>query len=242
MFSALQSAMRNERPSAGRAGECDHRDRRRAVPRPLADIRRGLPAGRQGAGNRNALHQQDTCRDLCARSARSRKRGRQSRGADRARAQSLVARLRGRSDRPLLPHAIADGHQRHAARGVLTGEDMARWQASVGEPLRYDYGRYSVCKAAWSQGPVLLQQLALLAGFDLDSLDMVGPDFIHSAGRVRQARLCRSRKILRRSGCRRGADEHAAVGRLQQGSAHARFGQSLAGIAARLGCQFRRAW
>jgi len=63
--------------------------------------------------------------------------------------------------------------------GVLTGEDMARWQASVDEPLRYDYGPYSVCKAAWSQGPVLLQQLALLKGFDLDRLDMVGPDFIH---------------------------------------------------------------
>ncbi len=63
--------------------------------------------------------------------------------------------------------------------GVLTGEDMARWQASVDEPLRYDYGPYSVCKAAWSQGPVLLQQLALLRGFDLDNLDMVGPDFIH---------------------------------------------------------------
>jgi gamma-glutamyltranspeptidase / glutathione hydrolase len=64
-------------------------------------------------------------------------------------------------------------------RGVLTGEDMARWQASVDEPLRYEYGPYTVCKAAWSQGPVLLQQLALLKGFDLDTLDMVGPDFIH---------------------------------------------------------------
>jgi gamma-glutamyltranspeptidase/glutathione hydrolase len=63
--------------------------------------------------------------------------------------------------------------------GVLTGADMAGWQASVGEPLRYEYGRYSVCKAPWSQGPVMLQQLALLAGFDLDGLDMVGPDFIH---------------------------------------------------------------
>jgi len=64
-------------------------------------------------------------------------------------------------------------------RGVLTGADMAGWQASVGEPLRYDYGRYSVCKAPWSQGPVMLQQLALLQGFDLDKLDVVGPDFIH---------------------------------------------------------------
>jgi len=63
--------------------------------------------------------------------------------------------------------------------GVLTGDDMARWQATVDEPLRYDYGNYTICKPAWSQGPVMLQQLALLQGFALDALDMVGPDFIH---------------------------------------------------------------
>ncbi len=68
--------------------------------------------------------------------------------------------------------------ERH--RGVLSGADMAKWQATVEAPLTYDYGRYSVCKAGvWSQGPVLLQQLALLKGFDLDGLDPTGPDFIH---------------------------------------------------------------
>jgi gamma-glutamyltranspeptidase/glutathione hydrolase len=65
-------------------------------------------------------------------------------------------------------------------RGVLTGDDMARWHATVEEPLTYDYGRHTVCKAhAWSQGPVMLQQLALLKGFALDGLDPRGPDFIH---------------------------------------------------------------
>jgi gamma-glutamyltranspeptidase / glutathione hydrolase len=64
-------------------------------------------------------------------------------------------------------------------RGVLNGDDMACWQATIDEPLSYDYGRYTVCKAAWSQGPVMLQQLALLKHFGLDSMDMVGPDFIH---------------------------------------------------------------
>ena len=68
--------------------------------------------------------------------------------------------------------------ERH--RGILTGDDMAGWQAQVEAPLTYDYGRYTVCKAGvWSQGPVLLQQLALLKGFDLNGLDPVGPDFIH---------------------------------------------------------------
>ncbi len=65
-------------------------------------------------------------------------------------------------------------------RGVLTGDDMARWQPTVEAPLTYDYGRYTVCKpGVWSQGPVMLQQLALLKGFELDGLDPAGPEFIH---------------------------------------------------------------
>ena len=64
--------------------------------------------------------------------------------------------------------------------GLLTGADMARWQAHVEAPLTYDYGRYTVCKAGvWSQGPVMLQQLALLRGYDLDGMDPTGPQFIH---------------------------------------------------------------
>jgi gamma-glutamyltranspeptidase/glutathione hydrolase len=66
-----------------------------------------------------------------------------------------------------------------AHAGVLTGQDMAKWQATIEAPLTYDYGRYTVCKAAFSQGPVTLQQLALLKGFNLDGMDVVGPDFIH---------------------------------------------------------------
>src|SRR6478736_4080702 len=65
-------------------------------------------------------------------------------------------------------------------RGVLSADDMARWQPTVEAPLTYDYGRYTVCKpGVWSQGPVMLQQLALLKGFELDGLDPAGPDFIH---------------------------------------------------------------
>ena len=62
-------------------------------------------------------------------------------------------------------------------KGVLRADDMARWQATVEAPLTYDYGRYTVCKpGVWSQGPVMLQQLALLKGFELDGLDPAGPN------------------------------------------------------------------
>ncbi len=65
-------------------------------------------------------------------------------------------------------------------RGVLTADDMARWTPRIEAPLTYDYGRYRVCKTGpWGQGPVMLQQLALLKGFDLDDLDPCGAEFIH---------------------------------------------------------------
>ncbi len=66
-------------------------------------------------------------------------------------------------------------------RGVLTGQDMAQWQATIEAPLTYEYGRYTVCKPGpWAQGPVMLQQLALLKGFHLDGRDVTGAEFIHS--------------------------------------------------------------
>jgi gamma-glutamyltranspeptidase/glutathione hydrolase len=68
--------------------------------------------------------------------------------------------------------------ERHG--GVLTGDDMARWQARVEVPLTYEYGRYTVCKGGvWSQGPVMLQQLALLKQFGLHEVDPTSADFIH---------------------------------------------------------------
>ncbi len=65
-------------------------------------------------------------------------------------------------------------------RGVLNGQDMAGWQASVEAPIAYDYGRYTVMKPGpWTQGLVTLQTLALLKGYDLDALSPVSADFIH---------------------------------------------------------------
>ena len=65
-------------------------------------------------------------------------------------------------------------------RGVLTADDIAGWQAHVEAPLTYDYGRYTVCKPGpWAQGPVMLQQLALLKGFQLEGADPTSADFVH---------------------------------------------------------------
>src|SRR5690606_10476093 len=64
-------------------------------------------------------------------------------------------------------------------KGVLTAQDMATWQPTIEDPVSLEYGRYSVLKpASWTQGPVLLQMLAILKGFDLDKLSPTDPDFI----------------------------------------------------------------
>ncbi|MEU5111734.1 gamma-glutamyltransferase [Streptomyces longwoodensis] len=49
--------------------------------------------------------------------------------------------------------------------GTLTADDLAGWSATYETPATYDWNGWTVCKAGpWSQGPALLQQLALLPG------------------------------------------------------------------------------
>ena len=89
-------------------------------------------------------------------------------------------------------------------RGLLTAADLAAYHATVEAPATFDYEGWTVCKTGpWGQGPVLLQQLALLEHFDLGAH---GPDErrLRAHGRgVREARLRRPRGLVRRQ--RRGA-------------------------------------
>ncbi|MFO7571396.1 MAG: gamma-glutamyltransferase, partial [Gaiellaceae bacterium] len=58
-----------------------------------------------------------------------------------------------------------------AQGGLLTGGDLAAWEATLEAPATFDYQGLTVCKTgAWGSGPVGLQQLSLLAGFDLAEL------------------------------------------------------------------------
>jgi gamma-glutamyltranspeptidase/glutathione hydrolase len=65
--------------------------------------------------------------------------------------------------------------------GLLAADDLARWAPTFEEPAAYDYGRHTVCKTReWGQGPVFLQQLALLHGLDLDALPFLSADYVHT--------------------------------------------------------------
>ncbi|MCU1528591.1 MAG: gamma-glutamyltransferase [Frondihabitans sp.] len=79
---------------------------------------------------------------------------------------------------------VADTPHRHSTgadhRGVLDADDLAAFQASYEEPISGDFRGSTVFKAgAWTQGPILLETLALLAGFADDDLDLATEGGIH---------------------------------------------------------------
>jgi gamma-glutamyltranspeptidase/glutathione hydrolase len=63
--------------------------------------------------------------------------------------------------------------------GLLDGDDLASWRASIEQPVTRAYLGWEVSKTGpWGQGPVFLQQLSLLDGFELS--DRESPDFVHT--------------------------------------------------------------
>jgi gamma-glutamyltranspeptidase / glutathione hydrolase len=61
--------------------------------------------------------------------------------------------------------------------GTLTVDDLAGWSATYESPVTHDWEGWTVCKPGpWAQGPVFLQQLALLP----PELPVDGPDHIHT--------------------------------------------------------------
>ncbi|MFD8093949.1 gamma-glutamyltransferase family protein [Streptomyces malaysiensis] len=74
--------------------------------------------------------------------------------------------------------AMDSSGQRNA--GTLTGDDLAAFEATYEPPVRHSWNGWTVCKAGpWSQGPVLLQQLALLPD-GLGEDDLGTPEFLHT--------------------------------------------------------------
>jgi gamma-glutamyltranspeptidase / glutathione hydrolase len=66
-------------------------------------------------------------------------------------------------------------------RGLLSYADMSAWRPRLEEPLSFEAGGLTVCKTKpWGQGPVFLQQLALLGGFDLAAMGPGSADYIHT--------------------------------------------------------------
>jgi gamma-glutamyltranspeptidase / glutathione hydrolase len=75
--------------------------------------------------------------------------------------------------------SIGDYMQSHG--GLLAADDLARWHAKVGAPVKTDYRGYEVYKAGfWTQGPALVEELNLLEGYDLKRMGHNSADYIHT--------------------------------------------------------------
>lgn len=68
-----------------------------------------------------------------------------------------------------------------AKGGLLAESDLAAFTTRVEQPVSVDYRGVTVFKCGpWSQGPVFLQQLRLLEGFDLRAMGHNSADYIHT--------------------------------------------------------------
>src|SRR4051794_30183537 len=68
-----------------------------------------------------------------------------------------------------------------AHRGLLEEEDFASFRTKVEDPVTANYRGIDVYKCGpWNQGPVFLQQLMLLEGFDLAKLGHNSAEYIHT--------------------------------------------------------------
>ena len=68
-----------------------------------------------------------------------------------------------------------------AHAGVLERADLAGWRASVEPPATAEFAGHMVCKAStWSQGPVMLQQLALLEALGIHRLPVRSAAWVHT--------------------------------------------------------------
>ena len=107
-----------------------------------------------------------------------------------------------------------------AEGGLLTAEDLARYHGRIEAPTRLTFrtrhGAFEVLKTNfWGQGPVLLQALAILQGFDSRAdgpeLDRAYPH----GGRDAQVGAGRPRRLLRRPDVRQGSRGRPPSGALR---------------------------
>jgi gamma-glutamyltranspeptidase/glutathione hydrolase len=101
-------------------------------------------------------------------------------GARQAWAQGFVAEQVDAFQR--VPHRDASGGD-HA--GLVTAEDMARYQATYEPALVNQFRDVEVAKTGpWGQGPVLLQSLAMLDDLPDTQLDPSSADGVHTVAEV----------------------------------------------------------
>ena len=118
-------------------------------------------------------------RIMCRAEQAARVRGRVA-GIEAARDAFYRGEIAERIVRFITDHPVTDASgARHA--GLLTSDDLAEWRAGVEQPVTLHYRGLDVHKcSAWTQGPVFLQQLAILHNLDLERLGHNSADYLHT--------------------------------------------------------------
>ncbi|BCX04236.1 MAG: gamma-glutamyltranspeptidase [Candidatus Roseilinea sp.] len=117
-------------------------------------------------------------RRLCRAEDEARRTGRIA-GIEAARNAFYEGEIAHRIVEFIRAHPVADASgQAHA--GLLSDADLAEWHARVEAPVSIHYRGLDVYKCGpWTQGPVFLQQLALLEGYDLAAMGHNSPEYLH---------------------------------------------------------------
>ena len=102
----------------------------------------------------------------------------EKRNAGRGRHAALLA-ARDYFYKGALAQRIGDYMQTHG--GLLAASDLAGWHARVGAPVKGEYHGYEVYKTGfWAQGPMMIEVLNLLEGYDLKKMGQNSPEYIHT--------------------------------------------------------------
>ena len=65
--------------------------------------------------------------------------------------------------------------------GLISMEDLDRWEVKIERPVRTEYRGLDVYKlTTWTQGPVMLQALNILENFDLRRMGHNSADYLHA--------------------------------------------------------------
>jgi gamma-glutamyltranspeptidase/glutathione hydrolase len=78
-----------------------------------------------------------------------------------------------------IAHRIADASQKY--NGLIAYEDLANFQADLEQPKMGTYRGYEIYKPGfWTQGPVMIEALNILEGFDLKAMGHNSPQYLHT--------------------------------------------------------------
>jgi gamma-glutamyltranspeptidase / glutathione hydrolase len=158
----------------------------------------GFPIGEEFAGfiraNQKLLELWPTSKSLFMPAGTPPKRGEVLKLAALANTLQELARAekKARGNRARKIHAVRDYFARgpiakkiaafsEANGGLISYEDLAGFNAEIEQPKTTTYRGYTIVKPGfWTQGPVMIEALNMLEGYDLKSMGHNSPRYLHT--------------------------------------------------------------